>query len=163
MLRSLGKAESFEGAQTVIWYNAGKHTVDGTAYDDAAEFHLDQNSKNDRPTTTWFKDLYGNLIGVVEIATSYTYGVITAMWYAGDFRDRRWQGPSPMSSTLTAPTNTDHCQQASSSTAAPPSAVFARLLAPIPPHVMVATPTLLTLSKGTIALSYDSLRQNEYR
>ena len=79
-----GKAESFEGAQTVIWFNAGKHTVDGTAYDDAAEFHLNKNSKK-IAKMTWFKDLYGNLIGVTEIEATYAYGVITAIRNAGDF------------------------------------------------------------------------------
>lgn len=79
-----GKAESFEGAQTVIWFNAGKHTVDGTAYDDAAEFHLNKNSKK-IAKMMWFKDLYGNLIGVTEIEATYAYGVITAIRNAGDF------------------------------------------------------------------------------
>ena len=82
--RQAGKAESFEGAQTVIWFNAGKHTVDGTAYDDAAEFHLNKNSKK-IAKMTWFKDLYGNLIGVTEIEATYAYGVITAIRNAGDF------------------------------------------------------------------------------
>ena len=45
-----------------IWYNAGKHTVDGTAYDDALEFHLNKDTKK-IAKMTWFKDLYGNLIG----------------------------------------------------------------------------------------------------
>ena len=34
---------------------------------------------------TWFKDLYGNLIGVTEIEATYAYGVITAIRNAGDF------------------------------------------------------------------------------
>lgn len=79
-----GKAESFEGAQTVIWYNAGKHTVDGTAYDDALEFHLNKDTKK-IAKMMWFKDLYGNLIGVTEIEATYAYGVITAIRNAGDF------------------------------------------------------------------------------
>ena len=79
-----GKAESFEGAQTVIWFNAGKHTVDGTAYDDALEFHLNKDTKK-IAKMTWFKDLYGNLIGVTEIEATYAYGVITAIRNAGDF------------------------------------------------------------------------------
>ena len=79
-----GKAESFEGAQTVIWFNAGKHTVDGTAYDDALEFHLNKDTKK-IAKMMWFKDLYGNLIGVTEIEATYAYGVITAIRNAGDF------------------------------------------------------------------------------
>ena len=80
----VGKAESFEGAQTVIWFNTGKHTVDGTAYDDALEFHLG-NGTQKIAKMTWFKDLYGNLIGVTEIEATYAYGVITAIRNAGDF------------------------------------------------------------------------------
>ena len=79
----VGKADSLEGAQTVIWYNAAKHTVNGTVYDDAAEFN-----HNDATTNignyTWYFDSYGNLIGSFEIATAYNYGVITKMWFAGD-------------------------------------------------------------------------------
>ena len=79
-----GKAESFEGAQTVIWFNAGKHTVDGTAYDDALEFHLNKDTKK-IAKMTWFKDLYGNLTAATEIEATYAYGVITAIRNAGDF------------------------------------------------------------------------------
>lgn len=79
-----GKAESFEGAQTIIYYNAGKHTVEGTTYDDALKFILG-NADNYKTTKhTWFKDLYGNLIGAVEVATVYNYGVVTDMWWVGD-------------------------------------------------------------------------------
>ena len=76
----VGKAESFEGAQTVLWYNTAKHTVSGTVYDDALRFHLDQ-AGTDVTNHTWFKDSYGNLIGVVDIATAYTYGVVTKMYW----------------------------------------------------------------------------------
>ena len=78
----VGKAESFEGAQTIIWSNADQHTVDGTTYSDALEFHLDE-AGTKTGKYTWFKDQYGNLIGDVEIATAYTYGVITKLFYAG--------------------------------------------------------------------------------
>ena len=77
----VGKAESFEGAQTVQWTNAAKHTVDGTTYDDALELHLDQ-AGNGTGKYTWFKDQYGNIIGVAEIATVYSYGVITKLFYS---------------------------------------------------------------------------------
>ena len=79
----LGKSESFEGAQTVIWYNANKHTVSGTDYNDALKFILGNGTKETN-TKTWFKDQYGNLIGVVDLATVYTYGVITKMWFVND-------------------------------------------------------------------------------
>ena len=76
----VGKAESFEGAQTIIWHNANKHTVGGTAYDDAVAFYYDEAQKN-IGSYTWFKDQYGNLIGDVKVATVFSYGVITSMKY----------------------------------------------------------------------------------
>ena len=76
----VGKAESFEGAQTIIWHNANKHTVGGTAYDDAVAFNYDEAQKN-IGSYTWFKDQYGNLIGDVKVATVFSYGVITSMKY----------------------------------------------------------------------------------
>ena len=78
----VGKAESFEGAQTIIWSNADQHTVDGTTYSDALEFHLDE-AGTKTGKYTWFKDQYGNLIGDVVVETAYTYGVITKLFYAG--------------------------------------------------------------------------------
>ena len=78
----VGKAESFEGSQTLQWTNAAKHTVDGTTYDDALELHLDQ-ALYATGKYTWFKDQYGNIIGVKKIDTVYNYGVITKLFYAG--------------------------------------------------------------------------------
>ena len=75
-----GKAETVEGAQSVIWFNTGKHTVEGTTYDDAAEFHLNE-AQNKTTKHTWFKDSYGNLIGSVEVASVYSYGVVTKMYW----------------------------------------------------------------------------------
>lgn len=75
-----GKAETFEGAQSVVWFYTGKHTVDGTTYDDAAEFHLNE-AQSKTTKHTWFKDLYGNVIGNVEVASVYSYGVITKMYW----------------------------------------------------------------------------------
>ena len=76
----VGKAESFEGAQSVIWYNTNKHTVEGTTYNDAFKFLLDE-AENQTAKHTWFKDQYGNLIGVVDIDTIYSYGVVTKMYW----------------------------------------------------------------------------------
>jgi len=76
-------AESFEGVQSLIWYYAGKHTVNGTTYDDAAEFNLDVDCTK-VTNHTWFKDMYGNLIGAVEVATVYSYATIKNIWWAGD-------------------------------------------------------------------------------
>lgn len=79
-----GKAESFEGSQTIIYYNADKHTVEGTTYDDALKFILGNVGNTKTTKHTWFKDLYGNLIGAVEVATVYNYGVVTDMWWVLD-------------------------------------------------------------------------------
>ena len=78
-----GKATSVEGSQTVIYYRSGKHTVEGTTYDDACKFYLD-NGCTKTTKHTWFFDSYGNLIGSDEIATVYTYGVITDLWFVND-------------------------------------------------------------------------------
>ncbi len=76
----LGKATSVEGAQTVIWYNADKHTVNGTVYDDALQFALNEAGTN-TGNYTWFFDTYGNLIGAVKIETVYSYGVVTKLYW----------------------------------------------------------------------------------
>ena len=70
-----GVAESMVGAQTFLWYNALQHTVEGVNYNDAKWFVLDQ-AGTQTSKHTWFFDSYGNLIGVVDIATQYTYGII---------------------------------------------------------------------------------------
>ena len=80
----LGVAESMVGAQTFLWYNALQHTVEGENYNDAKWFVLDQ-AGTDVAKHTWFFDSYGNLIGVVDIATQYTYGIIENI---------QWQNPA---------------------------------------------------------------------
>ena len=80
----VGKADSIEGAQTFIWYNNLKHTVNGTNYDDAKWFKLDE-AGTETTNHTWFFDSYGNLIGAVDIATQYTYGIIENI---------QWQNPA---------------------------------------------------------------------
>lgn len=80
----VGKAEALDGTQTVVWYNAAKHTVNGTTYADAAQFHLDEAVKQNIGTYTWYFDQFGNLIGDVEVATKYDYAVLTGIWWNGD-------------------------------------------------------------------------------
>ena len=79
----VGKAESIEGSQSVIWYNNSKHVIDGTTIDDASTFYLDE-AEYSLAKHTWFKDQYGNLIGDVKVATVYNYGVITKLWNNND-------------------------------------------------------------------------------
>lgn len=74
----LGVAESFTGAQSLIYYRADQHTVNGTTYQDANCFHLDE-AGVEATNHIWYKDQYGNLIGATNIATVYSYGVIDSI------------------------------------------------------------------------------------
>lgn len=148
-----GKAESFEGAQTVIWFNAGKHTVDGTAYDDAAEFHLNKNSKK-IAKMTWFKDLYGNLIGVTEIEATYAYGVITAIRNAGDFAAF---GASKTYANVKYVDGTDNVVTVNSVTLKDAAAQPQK---PVAGTYNVGLMNIGTAANGTFSVSYDST-QNE--
>lgn len=148
-----GKAESFEGAQTVIWFNAGKHTVDGTAYDDALEFHLNKDTKK-IAKMTWFKDLYGNLIGVTEIEATYAYGVITAIRNAGDFAAF---GASKTYANVKYIDGTDNVVTVNSVTLRD---VGAQPQKPVAGTYNVELMNIGTVANGTFSVSYDSA-QNE--
>ena len=82
----VGKATSIEGAQSVIYWNAKQHNVEGTVYDDAVKFYLDEAAQKDAKYT-WYFDSYNNLIGAVEIAAANSYGVINSIWWAGNAAD----------------------------------------------------------------------------
>ena len=82
----VGKATSIEGAQSVIYWNAQQHNVEGTVYDDAVKFCLDEAEQKDAKYT-WYFDSYNNLIGAVEIAAANSYGVINSIWWAGNATD----------------------------------------------------------------------------
>lgn len=82
----VSKATSIDGAQSVIYYNAQQHNVEGTVYDDAAKFYFDNAGKSTNKFT-WFFDQYNNLIGNVEIAAATSYGVINSIWWAGNAAD----------------------------------------------------------------------------
>ena len=82
----VAKAESFTGAQSVIYWNNEQHNVAGTVYDDAVKFVLDE-AGNSTGNRTWFLDQYGNLIGNVEIAAATSYGVINSIWWVGNTAD----------------------------------------------------------------------------
>ena len=82
----VGKATCIEGAQSVIYWNAQQHNVEGTVYDDAVKFYLDQAAQKDAKYT-WYFDSYNNLIGAVEIAAANSYGVINSIWWAGNATD----------------------------------------------------------------------------
>ena len=79
----VGKAESFEGAQTKNWYNSAKHTIDDKDYEDAVCFYLDGAKTTETAKFTWFLDQYGNLIGDAAI-DSTNYAVLKDMlWITG--------------------------------------------------------------------------------
>ena len=82
----VGKATSIEGAQSVIYWNAQQHNVEGTVYDDAVKFYLDEAAQKDAKYT-WYFDSYNNLIGAVAIAAANSYGVINSIWWAGNATD----------------------------------------------------------------------------
>lgn len=149
----VGKAESFEGAQTVIWFNTGKHTVDGTAYDDALEFHLG-NGTQKIAKMTWFKDLYGNLIGVTEIEATYAYGVITAIRNAGDFAAF---GASKTYANVKYIDGTDNVVTVNSVTLKDAGAQPQK---PVAGTYNAALMNIGTAANGTFSVSYDSA-QNE--
>ena len=82
----VSKATSVDGAQSVIYWNAQQHNVEGTVYDDAVKFYLDEAAQKDAKYT-WYFDSYNNLIGAVEIAAANSYGVINSIWWAGNAAD----------------------------------------------------------------------------
>ncbi len=82
----VAKAESFTGAQTIIYWNNEQHNAAGTVYDDAVKFILDE-AGNSTENHTWFLDQYGSLIGAADIAAANSYGVINSIWWAGNATD----------------------------------------------------------------------------
>ena len=83
LVEVVGKADSFEGAQTEIWYKANKHTIDKTEYNDAVMFLLNAAGQKGTDKYTWFVDQYGNLIGCTSI-DSTNYAVLKdIIWKSG--------------------------------------------------------------------------------
>ena len=60
-------ASSFQGGQTYTTWNNDTHTIDGTVYDDAVMFYLDQAGTNKTEDFNWWLDDYGNIIAVTAI------------------------------------------------------------------------------------------------
>ena len=83
LVEIVGKAESFEGAQSKNWYNAAKHTIDDKDYNDAVRFYLDEAGTTKTAKFTWFLDQFGNLIGDAAIDNS-NYAVLKdIIWNVG--------------------------------------------------------------------------------
>ena len=82
LVEIVGKAESFEGAQSKLWRNANKHTIADKDYMDAVEFNHDEAQKS-TIKFTWFLDQFGNLIGSVALDRS-NYAVLKdIIWNVG--------------------------------------------------------------------------------
>ena len=82
----VGAATAVTGTQTIIYNNADQHNVNGTVYDDAMKFYLDE-AGTSTANHTWYFDQYNNLIGATKIAADTTYGVINSIWWAGNASD----------------------------------------------------------------------------
>ena len=79
-----GIADSIVGAQTTIWNQTSKHTIDGETYDDASTFYLDEAKADAEHNYTWYFDQFGNLIGATEIEATYDYAVLKDIrWVVG--------------------------------------------------------------------------------
>ena len=80
----IGKAEAVTGAQTSILINAKQHIVNGTTYNDANTYYLDQAAETPLVNFTWFLDTYGNVIGSAKVAATYTYAILKSLtWNFG--------------------------------------------------------------------------------
>ena len=77
----LGKADVKQGKQTVVYYNANKHNVDSTDYDDQITLYLDRAGSNTNTTYNWYFDDNGYLIGIGD-AKGSNFGVITSIYAA---------------------------------------------------------------------------------
>ena len=77
-------ATTLTAAQTTIWWNAEKHSLDKVDYNDNENFSLDDAKYDTNSNYVWFLDQYNNVIGNVAISTPKTYAVVTgAQWING--------------------------------------------------------------------------------
>ena len=82
LVEIVGKAESFDGAQSKLWRNSNKHTIADKDYMDAVEFNHGEAQKS-TIKFTWFLDQFGNLIGSVALDRS-NYAVLKdIIWNVG--------------------------------------------------------------------------------
>ena len=68
-------AESVVGSQSKLFWNDQKHEINGTTYNDAARFYLDEASRDQDANHTWYFDQFGNLIGASDVISS-NYAVL---------------------------------------------------------------------------------------
>ena len=60
-------ADSFQGGQTYTTWDNDTHTIDGTVYNDAVMFYLDDAGTNKTEDFNWWLDGHGNIIAVTTI------------------------------------------------------------------------------------------------
>ena len=68
-------AESMVGSQSKLFWNDQKHEINGTTYNDAARFYLDEASRDQEANHTWYFDQFGNLIGASDVISG-NYAVL---------------------------------------------------------------------------------------
>ena len=78
----VGKADMKLGKQTKTYWNADKHNVDSTDYNDQLTLFLDRAKTDTNVTWAWYFDTKGNLIGIDEAPSNIQYGVITSIYSA---------------------------------------------------------------------------------
>ena len=78
----VGKADMKLGKQTKTYWNADKHNVDSTDYNDQMTLFLDRAKTDTNVTWAWYFDTKGNLIGIDEAPSNIQYGVITSLYSA---------------------------------------------------------------------------------
>ena len=79
----VGKADSFVGAQTEVYYKSNQHTIDKKDYNDAYTFYLNEAGMDGTVNFTWFLDQFGNLIGDIAIDNT-NYAVLKNInWETG--------------------------------------------------------------------------------
>ena len=76
----LHKAEPKLAKQTITYWNAGKHQVDGTDYNDQMTLFLDYAGTTTGTTYAWYFDDNTNIIGIGPVTGTVNYGVITSIW-----------------------------------------------------------------------------------
>ena len=79
--KDLGAATPITGKQTTTWARTNSHIVGGTEYPDNNQYHLDVAQKVSTTVYTWFKDLYGNIIGSADYVVSTDYAILTELYW----------------------------------------------------------------------------------
>ena len=82
LVEVVGKAESFDGAQSKIYTKAYKHTIGDKDYMDAYRFYLNEAEDDGSVKYTWFLDQFGNLIGSIAIDNT-NYAVLKDICWTG--------------------------------------------------------------------------------